>query len=158
MKVFWVLLLVQKCQELILHQIFRRLGSVPSVRLRRPWGESLWEASVSFLCLTGLVKFPSPLLVYRWLCCKEFFFFLFDLCFAGFTTISSMRTDSQCTLEAGVPFFSTTKRYHHGFGEALNYFLRATFMHPIWRYDRKDPSSVAISISPEASLMLGKMH
>ena len=83
MKVFWVLLLVQKCQELILHQIFRRLGSVPSVRLRRPWGESLWEASVSFLCLTGLVKFPSPLLVYRWLCCKEFFFFFLTCALQG---------------------------------------------------------------------------
>ena len=61
-------------------------------------------------------------------------------------------------MEAGVPFFSTTRQYLHGFGETLNNDFEGHFYASHSRYDRKDPSSVAISISPEASLMLGKMH
>ena len=93
------------------------------------------------------------------------------------TTMWSTRMVNQCTLEVELRFSSTIRPSHHGSGKLLAIMINTTYLtfsrfYPwlptlallkvlwwyqlVFRYDRKDPTSVAVSISPEASLMLGK--
>ena len=83
---------------------------------------------------------------------------------AGFTITSSTRRGSQCLSGATPPFSSTTDPSAPGSGtdnirnyENINISTMLCFhrrSNPA-RYDRKDPGVVAISLSPEASLLLG---
>ena len=71
-----------------------------------------------------------------------------------------MRRASRCILEPTHLSYSTTNQCHLGFGETKQDFLNSYTKHVFFlakngRYDRKDPSSVAVSLSPEASLLLG---
>ena len=89
-----------------------------------------------------------------------------------FTITSSMRTGNQCLLEATLPFSSTTDPWAPGcgtansiltiskweiilFGQCYVDYIQGTTITWCHRYDRKDPSIVAISLSPEETLLLG---
>ena len=132
-----------------------------SVRLQRLSGESQSGGSASFPSSTGLSSNTSwPGSCFTWLLPP------------GFTITSSTRTGSPCLWEATLPFSSTTDPWAPGCGTAnsiltiskweiilfgqcyVDYIQRTTIT---WchRYDRKDPSIVAISLSPEETLLLG---
>ena len=90
----------------------------------------------------------------------------------GFTITSSTRTGSPCLWEATLPFSSTTDPWAPGcgtansiltiskweiilFGQCYVDYIQGTTITWCHRYDRKDPSIVAISLSPEETLLLG---
>ena len=78
---------------------------------------------------------------------------LLSLAPLGCTATSSMRRGCQCLLGLTHQFFSTTSLCPLGFGEIKSKHKTVSFLQ---RYDRKDSNSVATSLSPEASLLLGE--
>ena len=139
---------------------FLNRGAIEAIavfaKLPPPSGESLLEASVSSLCLTG----DFLHIIYTHLVPVVHIVLLS----AGFTITSSTRRGSQCLSEATLQFSSTTDPSAPGSGtddirnyENINISTMLCFhrrSNPA-RYDRKDPGVVAISLSPEASLLLG---